>query len=268
MGPTATCSMTNTKLARIAWLSARDPGQRFDHWMHHFTEESLAACFHALDGNKAVGLEGVSKAHYGEHLRENLEDLMGRLKRLAYRPMPVRQVLIPKDGPSGATRPPGIGVLEDKIVQKEMQRVLESSYEPLFLDGSYGFRPGRGGHDAIKALHQHLWRNDVETVIDRDLATFFGTISHELLEEMLREKIGDQRVLRYLRRMFKAGGLTDGDLVVNDSGVPQGSICSPVLANVFAHHAIDTWFETTVKAPGRGRVERFRYADDAVICCR
>jgi len=268
MGPTETCSMTNTKLARIAWLSARDPGKRFDHLMHHFTEESLAACFHALDGNKAVGLDGVSKAHYGEHLRENLEDLVGRLKRMAYRPMPVRQVLVPKDGQPGATRPLGISVLEDKIVQKEMQRVLESIYEPLFLDCSYGFRPGRGCHDAIKALHQHLWRNEVETVIDLDLANFFGTISHEFLEEMLREKIGDQRVLRYLRRMFKAGVLADGDLVMSDSGVPQGSICSPVLANVFAHHVIDIWFETTVKAHCRGRVELFRYADDAVICCR
>jgi RNA-directed DNA polymerase len=177
MGPPETYTMTDTKLKRIAWLSASDPRKRFDNLMHHFNVESLVACFHELDGTKAVGTDGITKAQYGEHLEENLHDLVERMKRMAYRPQPVRQVLIPKDGPPGAMRPLGISVLEDKLVQKMMQKVLESVYEPLFLDCSYGFRPGRGCHDAIKALYQHLYHHEVEVVIDVDLANFLDRTS-------------------------------------------------------------------------------------------
>jgi len=268
LGSAETCLDTDTKLKRIAWLSANDPHKRFDSLMHHFNEASLAACFHELDGTKAVGIDEVTKAQYGEHLDANLQDLVARMKRMAYRPQPIRQALIPKEGQAGATRPQGISALEDKIVQKMMQKVLESIYEPLFLDCSYGFRPGRGCHDAIKALNQHLFHHDVEIVIDVDLANFFGTIDQQLLVDMLREKIADERLIRYLIRMFKAGVLADGELKLSDEGVVQGSICSPVLANVFAHYVIDTWFEDTVKYHCKGRVALYRYADDAVICCQ
>lgn len=266
--PTETYLDTATALKRIAWLSARDRHKRFDSLMHHFNERSLAACFHELDGTRAVGSDGIDKAQYGAELDANLKDLVARMKRMAYQPAPVRQVLIPKEGKPGATRPLGISNLEDKIVQKMMHHVLESIYEPLFLDCSYGFRPGRGCHDAIRALHQHLFRHDVQTVIDVDLANFFGTISHSLLADRLRQKIGDERFIRYLIRLFKAGVLADGELTVSEEGVPQGSSCSPVLANVFAHEVIDQWFDTVVKSHCVGRVELFRYADDAVICCQ
>lgn len=268
MGSPETCSMTATKLKQIAWLSASDPDKRFDSLIHHFNEESLAACFDELDGRKAVGIDGVTKAQYGENLGENLHDLVARMKRMAYRPQPIRQALIPKEGQPGSTRALGISTLEDKIVQKMMHKVLESIYEPLFLEGCYGFRPGRGCHDAIRALYQHLYGHDVQIIIDVDLANFFGTIDQQRLVELLREKIGDERLIRYLIRMFKAGMLSDGELVVSEEGVVQGSICSPVLANVFAHYVIDSWFETTVKQHCRGRVALFRYADDAVICCQ
>jgi group II intron reverse transcriptase/maturase len=129
-------------------------------------------------------------------------------------------------------------------------------------------RHGGGCHDAVKALYQHLYRQDVQMIIDVDLANFFGTIDQYQLLELLREKIGDERLLRYLIRMFKAGMLSDGELVVSEEGLVQGSICSPVLANVFAHYVIDRWFETTVKQHCRGYVALFRYADDAVICCQ
>ncbi len=149
-----------------------------------------------------------------------------------------------------------------------MHKVLESIYEPLFLDCSYGFRPGRGCHDAIRALLDHLFRYEVQTIIDVDLANFFNTIDHTLLLTMLSENIKDPRLLRYLARMFKAGVLAKGDLQVSDEGVPQGSLCSPVLANIFAHYVIDTWFEETVKPHCVGRVALFRYCDDWVICCQ
>jgi RNA-directed DNA polymerase len=176
MGPTETCSITDTQLKRIAWLSARDPHKQFNSLMHHFNEESLAACYHALDGRKAVGVDGVSKAHYGEQLEENLKDLVGRMKRMAYRPGPVRRVLIPKEGKPNATRALGISNFEDKLVQGMMHRVLESLYEPLFLDCSYGFRPGRGCHEAVKAVRQWLMDHRAEGVIDVDLAQFFDMI--------------------------------------------------------------------------------------------
>ena len=259
---------TNTKLKRIAWLSAQEPEKVFDQLMHLVNEGSLAACFHELDGKKAVGIDGIDKAHYGENLADNLKDLVARMKRMAYKPAPVRQVLIPKEGKPGATRPLGIGNFEDKLVQKMIQKILESIYEPRFLDCSFGFRPGRGCHDAIRSLYQHLYRCDVQTVLDVDLANFFGTIDHSLLVDMLNEKINDQRLIRYLIRMFKAGVLADGDLTVSKEGVPQGSTCSPVLANVFAHYVIDEWFNSVVKAHCAGRVEMFRYCDDVVICCQ
>ena len=218
MGTTETYTTTDTQLKRIAWLSARDPLKQFNCLMHHFNEESLAACFHALDGRKAVGMDGISKVQYGEHLDENLRDLVGCMKRMDYRPGPVRQVLIPKEDNPNAKRLLGISNFEDKLVQGVVHRVLESIYEPLFLDCSYGFRPGRSCHDAIKALHQHLYRYEVETVIDIDLAKFFDTIDKGLLLKILREKVKDPRFLRYLGRMFKAGVLSEGELTVSEEG--------------------------------------------------
>jgi group II intron reverse transcriptase/maturase len=236
--------------------------------MHHFNESSFEDCFHQQDGKKAVGTDGVNKTQYAEHLSHNLSSLTQRMRRMAYRPGAVRKVLIPKEGSPGKTRPLGISNFEDKLVQMMTQRVLESIYDPIFLDCSYGFRPGRSCHDAIKALHQYLFRHNVSTVIDIDLKGYFDTIDHQLLEGMLRNKIKDERFMRYIGRMFRAGVLSEGELTVSDEGVPQGSICSPVLSNIFAHYVIDEWFQNVVKQHCQGEVEIFRYCDDAVIACQ
>jgi RNA-directed DNA polymerase len=259
---------TNTILNRITWLSKQDPRKKFESLMHLFNRESLLECFHELDKNKAVGIDGVNKMAYAMNLNGNIEALITKMKNMAYRPGPVREVLIPKEGKPGATRPLGISNLEDKIVQKMTQKVLESIYEPLFLECSHGFRPGRGCHTAIQALQDHLFGNDVQTVIDIDLKNFFGTIDHLQLENILKEKIKDPKFMRYINRMFKSGDLTDGELKISDEGVPQGSICSPILSNIFAHYAIDAWIEEMVKPACKGTVELFRYADDGVICCQ
>jgi len=259
---------TDTKLQRIAWLSGRDRQKQFDCLMHLFNEASLGACFHTLDGRKAVGVDGVSKADYGEHLEENLKELVMRMRRMGYRPGPVRRVLIPKEDKPNAKRPLRISNLEDKLIQTMMHKMLEAIYEPLFLDCSYGFRPGRGPHDAIRALHQYVYRHEVESVIDVDLASYFDTIDHKRLLALLREKVKDQRFLRYITRMLKAGVLREGEMTVDEEGVAQGSVCSPILANVYAHYVIDEWFEETVKRHCGGDVALFRYADDLVICCR
>jgi RNA-directed DNA polymerase len=268
MGAPESLSITKTKLKRIALLSGQDPRRSFESLMHHFNEESLKECFHELDGKKAVGVDGIDKDTYGKDLDQNIPKLIARMKTMSYRPGPVREVLIPKEGKPGATRPLGISGFEDKIVQKMTQQILESIYEPIFLECSYGFRPGRGCHDAIKDLQHYLYESEIQTVIDIDLKNFFGTIDHEILEGILKEKIKDTKFMRYINRMFKAGVLSEGDLRMSDEGVPQGSICSPVLANVFAHFAIDLWIEEMVKPHCKGKVKLFRYADDAIICCQ
>ena len=268
MGTTDTLSITKTKLKRIALLSEQDPRRSFEILMHHFNEESLKECYHELDGKKALGTDGIDKETYGKDLNQNISKLIARMRTMSYRPGPVREVLIPKEGKPGATRPLGISGFEDKIVQKMMQQILESIYEPIFLNCSYGFRPGKGCHDAIKDLQHYLYASEIQTVIDIDLKNFFGTIDHEILEDILKEKIKDTKFMRYINRMFKAGVLSAGDLKKSDEGVPQGSICSPVLANVFAHYAIDMWIEEMVKPNCKGKVRLFRYADDAIICCQ
>lgn len=256
-----------TKFAIISRLSADNPEMVFNQLMHHFNKENLLDWYWSLKGKAAVGIDGMTKEKYGENLEENLDALLEKLKSMSYIPGPVRQILIPKEGRNGATRPLGIGNFEDKIVQKGVQKILEAIYEPLFWSSSYGFRPKLGCHDALKALRRHLYSQSVRKVIDLDLSNYFGTIDHELLMEQLSNKIQDKRFLRYIHRMFKAGILSDGELTVSDEGVPQGSICSPVLANIYAHYVLDDWFNRTVKSHGKGNVEIFRYADDAVICC-
>lgn len=268
MSPTEAQSTADTVLQRIAWLSARDASKCFDTVMHLFTQDSLAGCFHALDGRKAVGADGMTKAEYGADLERNLAELVMRMKRMGYRPGPVREVRIPKAGAAGATRALGISSVEDKVVQGMVRKVLEAVYEPVFRDCSYGFRPGRGAHDAVRALHQHLYRHEVKCVIDVDLARYFDSIDRNRLLKMISHKVSDRRFLRYLARLFKAGVLRDGELRLSTEGVVQGSACSPVLANIYAHYVLDEWFETTVKRHCRGEVALFRYADDVIICCQ
>ncbi|WP_133282247.1 reverse transcriptase domain-containing protein [Cardinium endosymbiont of Culicoides punctatus] len=236
-------SNVDTSLLEIAWLSSQSRSQEFHSLMHHINVESLRICYNLLDGKKAVGVDGMSKEVYGQNLQENLETLIAKMKRMGYRPQSVREVRIPKEGQPGSTRPLGICNFEDKLVQKRMQELLESIYDPIFVDWSYGFRPGKGVHDAIKALSAHLYAQDSEAVLDVDIQNFFGSLNHQVLKGFLAEKIKDTKFLRYITRMLNAGVLTEGELIISEEGVPQGSCCSPVLANIYAHYVIDVWLE-------------------------
>lgn len=257
-------SRTDTKLKRIAVLSRGNPKQGFNCLMPHFNKESLTKCFHELNGKKAVGIDRQTKEEYGKNLESNIANLVFRMKSMDYWPAPVREVLIPKG--DGKTRPLGISNFEDKIVQLMMSKILEAIYDPIFQDFSYGFRRGRGCHDAIKALGGHLYKSKTEAIFDADLKNFFGTISHGKLVALLGMKIKDSRFLDYVIRMLKSGVLRDGELAKTTEGTPQGSVVSPVLANVFAHYAYDSWFENTVRPMVSPAAKMIRYADDLVIC--
>jgi RNA-directed DNA polymerase len=267
MDETKSGKSTETKLLRISKLSSEDSKMKFRWLMPHFNKDTLIRCFNELSGRKAVGIDGKTKDEYGIRLEENIENLIARMKTMSYRPGPVREVLIPKDGQKGKFRPLGISNFEDKIVQMMSAKILGAIYEPIFLDCSYGFRPGRSCHMAVKALSTYLFRNQCEVVIDVDLSNFFGTIDHGKLVRLLRMKIIEGTFIRYIIRMLKAGILSDGELRKTDEGSPQGSVVSPILSNIFAHYAIDVWFETVVKKYSKGKIALFRYCDDIVVCC-
>ena len=256
-------SFMETGLMRIERLSTENPEMEFKWLIQHFTKDNLIKCFHELGRKKAVGIDGRSKDEYGKNLEENIESLIERMKGLKYYPAPVREVKIPKG--NGKYRPLGISNIEDKIVQSMFAKVLTAIYEPLFSNSSYGFRPERSCHDAIKDIHSYVSELKHGVVIDVDLSNFFGTIDHRKLIQILEIKIKDETFIRYIVRMLRAGILTDGELTKSDFGTPQGSICSPVLANIFAHYAIDKWMETTVPKYLYGSVHIVRYADDFVI---
>lgn len=265
MGKSKPNKLANTKLSRIAELSRSNRNQVFNCVMPHFNKENLIGCFHELDGKKAVGIDKQTKEDYGRELESNIENLLDRMKNMAYRPLPVRLVNIPKS--DGRLRPLGICCIEDKIVQLMMAKVLEAIYEPIFMECSFGFRPGRNCHQAIGQLHAHLFQNWRNYVIDVDLENFFGSIDHSKLLAILRMKIRDERFVRYIARLLKSGIISDKGFKRSSVGTTQGSVCSPILANIFAHYAIDIWVEKQVKPAVSKRVRLIRYCDDFIIVC-
>jgi group II intron reverse transcriptase/maturase len=233
--------------------------------MNHFSRENLISCFNELDGKKATGIDRLTKESYAQEVVTNIDSLINRMKKFSYRPQPVREVLIPKG--DGKFRPLGISTIEDKIIQSMYCKILESIYDPIFCHCSYGFRRNRSTHMAIVEAIDYLKFNNVKMVIDVDLENFFGTIRHDELLRMLSLKIKDKTFLRYIARMLKAGIATEKGLVKSDQGLPQGSILSPVLANVYAHYVIDLWFERVVTKHVKGKVAIVRYCDDLIVCC-
>jgi len=199
--------------------------------MHHLSVENLRACFEVLDGLKALGVDGVTKEMYGQNLEANLQELHRQLHQMSYRPQPVRQVEIPKE--DGSMRSLGISCTEDKIVQEMTRRILDAIYEPRFIETSYGYRPKRSCHDALKQLNGEVMSQPVNWVANIDLAQFFDTMPHREIMSVLGERIKDRKFLRLLARMLKAGVQTPGGVVQDELGSPQGFIVSPVIANVF-----------------------------------
>jgi RNA-directed DNA polymerase len=246
--------------ARIG-LSAKDPEIVFNNLFSHINVENLRQAFNALDGTKAVGIDGISKEHYAKDLERNLLDLKSRLHIGTYRPQAKREVLIPKA--SGKTRPIAISCFEDKLVEWCLGKILESIYDPIFIRNSFGFRPRKSPDDAIKANYNILKDDKRPFVVEIDLANFFNTVPHRKLMKILRKKINDQKLLGLIARFLKVDILNQqGETTQTEVGTPQGSVMSPILSNIFLHYALDTWF---VENYSSQQAVIVRYADDAVF---
>lgn len=257
--------MMGTKLARIAEIAKEKPDEKFTSLYHYLNQEMLTQCHKELDGNKAAGVDNVTKEEYQQNLAGNIEDLVERLKRHGYRPQYVRRVYIPK-GDGKEKRPLGIPAYEDKIVQMGLNKVLQAIYEQEFLDCSYGFRPGRSQHDALKKLNTHIEDGKTSYIVDADIKGFFNNVNHERMMEFISLRIADPNIKRLIDKFLKAG-IMDGETVEpSEKGTPQGSVISPILGNIYLHYVLDLWFEKHVKKESRGEANMVRYADDFVCC--
>lgn len=213
---------------------------------------------------KASGIDGITKEQYNENAENNVEDLLVRMKKFSYRPQAVKRVYIPKTG-SDKLRPLGIPAYEDRLVQGCMAYVLNEIYETKFLDCSYGFRPNRNCHQAIREINQTIMTKKVNYILDADIKGFFDNVDHKWLMEFLKHDIGDKNFLRYVSRFLKSGIIENLKYYESDKGTPQGGLISPVLANVYLHYVLDLWFEKGIKPKLKGEAYLVRYCDDFII---
>jgi RNA-directed DNA polymerase len=259
--PSRKCASTG--LVGVRRAARRDKELRFTALLHHVTPELLKASYFALNRDAAPGVDGETWKSYGQDLQARLTDLHDRVHRGSYRAKPSKRAWIPK--PDGRQRPLGIAALEDKIVQQAVRTVLEPIYEEDFLGFSYGFRPGRSCHNALDALWVGLRQRKVNWVLDADIRGFFDAIDHEWLMKFLEHRIADRRILRLIRKWLRAGVSDDGEWSRTTVGTPQGSVISPMLANVYLHYVLDLWVNQWRNRHARGDVIVVRYADDFAL---
>jgi len=253
----------STGLDRVREVASRDKKVRFTALMHHVNMGLLRRSFFKLKRKASPGVDGVTWRAYAEGLEDRLADLHERLHRGAYRAQPTKRMWIPK--PDGRQRPLGITALEDKVVQQAVRLVLEQIYEEDFLGFSYGFRPGRSCHNALDALYVGIVKKKVNYVLDADIRGFFDAIDHAWLEKFIEHRIADRRILRLIRKWLRAGVSEDGEWSKTTVGTPQGSVISPLLANVFLHYVLDLWVKKWRKQNASGDMIIVRYADDFAV---
>ena len=253
-----------TKLKDIRTLSKTYP--KLETLVNRVNYDSLLEEHNRQARDKAVGVDGITKQNYEENLDENLRNLVASMKTFKYHPKPVRRTYIPK--PNGDLRPLGIPSYEDKLVQGVMANILNDIYEPRFLDVSYGFRENRSVHDAIREVNQTIMYKRVSYILDCDIKGFFDNVDHSWLIKFLEHDISDRNFIRYIVRFLKAGYIEDGQIHKSDKGTPQGGLISPVLANVYLHYVLDTWFERNVRPSLKGEAYLVRFADDFIMMFR
>ena len=247
-------------LERIRQAARQRKEEKFTALFHHLTIDLLEEAFDELKKDAAAGADGLTWKEFDANLARNLEVLHARLHRGAYRALPSRRVYIPK--PDGRQRPLAVAALEDKIVQRATVAVLNAIYEEDFLGFSYGFRPGRSTHDALDALCVGINSTKVNFILDADIQSFFDGVSHDWLVRFVEHRIGDPRIIRLIQKWLKAGVLEDGVVMNSDRGTGQGSVISPLLANIYLHYVIDLWAERWRRHEATGDMIIVRYADD------
>lgn len=251
-----------TKLNRISEQAKSAPGFQFKTLVHLINHEMLTTSFAQLRKDAAAGVDGVTAEEYTRNLTANIADLHRRLKAGQYRAQPLRRVYIDKE--DGTKRPLSIPALEDKIVQRSVVRILERLYEEDFLPCSYGYRPKKSARQAIDAISKEIIFTDVNFVLDADIKNYFGSIVRENLMAILSKRVQDKAILRLVAKWIRAGAIEDGQLLLDEDGVAQGSIISPLLANIYLHEVLDSWVEQEVKPRLTGKIGLHRYADDLV----
>lgn len=254
----------STGLHKVAERAKREPATRFHSLAHLIDEEVLAGAFARLRSDAAIGVDGITKEQYGQDLRTNLRGLLERLKTKRYRHQPIRRVHIPKEK-KGQTRPIGISATEDKVVQNALRAVLEAVYEQDFLDCSYGFRPGRSAHDAVRALTRAVNAGEANWILEFDVASFFDSVCRSQLLEILRARVADGSLLRLIGKCLHVGVLDGEEFTEPSEGTVQGSTLSPLLGNIYLHTVLDRWFAEEVRPRLRGKATFVRFADDGVF---
>jgi RNA-directed DNA polymerase len=250
-------------LQRIRQAAKTRKKERFTALFHHLSIELLEDVFFELKENAAAGVDGLTWEEYEANIDRNIVDLHHRLQRGAYRALPSRRVYIPK--PDGRQRPLAVAALEDKIVQRAAAAVLNAIYEEDFLGFSYGFRPGRGAHEAMDALIVGIERKKVSFILDADIRSFFDTVDQEWLIRFVEHRIGDTRMIRLIQKWLKAGVMEDGVVTVSEVGTAQGAVISPLLANIYLHYVLDLYAERWRRREATGDMIIVRYADDFII---
>ena len=254
----------DTELDLLSDRARASGAERIENVAHLLSPANLKECLGRLKRRRASGTDGVTLEKYEEVAEEALPELVERMKRMSYKPQPVRRVYIPKA--NGKMRPLGIPAVEDKVVQCGMTRILEAVYEADFLDCSYGFRRGRGCHQALRKVNEAIMKHPVNHIIEADIKGFFDNVSHDWMLKFIGHRIADRKFQHLVERFLKAGYMEEGKLYATEGGTPQGGVISPVLANGYLHYVLDLWMERKVKEECRGYVEMVRYADDFVIC--
>ena len=253
-----------TDIDRIAELAKEDPKRQFYSIAHLMTVEKLYEAFGSLRKNASAGIDGITYAEYEINAEENVRQLHRRLVTGKYQVQPLRRVYIPKE--NGKQRPISIPSLEDKIVQKVVVDLMNAIYEQDFLDCSYGFRPGRSQHQALDEVRRVICTRPTGWILELDIQSYFDKIVRGSLIEMVEKRVSDGSVLRLIQKWIKVGVIEDGKLLVSETGTGQGQPISPLLANIYLHHALDVWFEDVVKPRLKGEAYEIRFADDAILC--
>jgi RNA-directed DNA polymerase len=254
----------STETNRLSELAKEDPKRQFFSIAHLITPEKMYAAFLSLRKDASAGVDGVTYKEYEKDAARNIRELHQRLKDGKYRAQPLRRVYIPKE--NGKQRSISIPALEDKLVQRVMVEILNAIYEQDFLDCSYGFRPGRGAHQALDQVGRVICTRPTGWILEIDITAYFDTIVREQLMEMIEKRVSDDSVLRLIRKWIQVGVIEEGRLLMSETGTGQGQPISPLLANAYLHYVLDEWFEEVGKPRLKGEAHEIRFADDAILC--